>query len=524
MALTGIDPSDPTPAHRRELIVAAGESAGGPPNYKVILFGNKTAAGTEATDTLGTLVADAADAEARMGTRSELFAMYRKFVEVNAAAQIYFVATPESTGVAAEADFTFASGPASGPTVLTFEAHGESVSIAVSEGDTAAAIAAAIDAAIPSGDQGRMQITSSEATSVVTVEYIHKGVRGTEVINQARMTFADDVGVTVVKGAVTPGTDVTVDIAAAIAAAAAGEFYVWVCPFTTESALTSSDGQVGEMIRGTNGVVDQALPINGKEQTIHIALTGTQAQATTVATSAGGNSARAYFYHAENNDWSPAMIAAHCAGVFRSLLASHPAMIGPVGAKGSVGYTVTDLTIFNIPDPYDKDDRPTASEIRADLDNGITPIAFSSNGRPYIPRIITSRSQNANGDNDYRAREGHITPVTDFYWDQVEQLYAVQLQPIIADDLKEGEKPTARTTRPSNVVDILQSVIRDGVGSTPVGATFVGPYLAPDKEQKMLDSAKASKGTGSFTAEVEINAVEHLIKSETTVRETSAAY
>ena len=527
MGLTGIDPSDPTPSHRRELIVAAGESAGGPPAYKVLLFGNKTAGGTETVDTLGVQIADSADAEARMGTRSELFGMYRKFVDVDAGAQMFFIAVTESGGTNANVDFTFASGPATGVSTVKVTAFGEFFEVGVEEGDIDTVIAANVNAAVAGGDQGRLQMTSTVLAGVVTISYIHAGPRGGLSIGGpttgVQMEFTTEVGVTIVKSALVAGTTLD-DGTLAFAAAAAGEFYFWVLPWHSVLALTNADNQIGEAIRGSDGVVSSALPINGKEQTVHIGLVGTQAEATTVATSAGGNSARAYFYHAENCVWTPGMLAAHLAGAFRSLTVSHPAMLGPVGAKGAVGYTSTDLTVFNVPDPDNPDDRPTTSEVRADLDNGVTPINFSSTGRAFIPRIITSRSQNANGDNDYRAREGHITPVVDFYWDQVEQLYANNLQPIIADNLKEGQTPTARTTTPAQVTEILGSVIRDMVGSTPVGAAFVGPILAPDKETKMLDSIQVTKGTASFSAQVEINSVEHLIKSETTVRETSAAY
>lgn len=527
MGLTGIDPNDPTPKHRRELIVAAGTSAGGPPEYKVILYGNKTSAGTETVDTLGVLVADSADAEARMGTRSELFGMYRKFVEVDAGAQIFFIAVTESGGVNSDVDFTFV-GTATGSSTVKVHVHGQTFEVPVAEGDDETAIATAVNAAIPGGDEGRLQVTGSSLAGVVTVVYIHAGPRGDLVIGSGtnrgvRMEFTDSVGVTVTKGSITAGT-VEDDGTAAFAAADAGEFYLWVMPWHVTTTILTTDNQTGEAISGTNGVRTAALPINGKEQTVHAALVGTQAQATTVATSAAANSARAYFYHAENSDLSPAMLAAHMAGVFRSLVVTHPAMLGPVGSKGSVGYTQTDSTIFNVPDPFVKTDRPTAAEIKADLNNGVSPISFDANGRARVERIITSRSQNANGDSDFRAREGHITPTVDFFWDQVEQLYANNLQPIIADNLVEGQTPTARTTTPAQVVSVIQQVISDLVGSTPVGASFVGPILAPDREQVMLNSVRVTKGTGSFTAEVEIFSAEHLIKSATTVRETGAAY
>ncbi len=65
MALTGIDPFDPTPATRRELIFGAGLSSTGP-DRQVILYGNKQASGSEPLDTLSdTPIADDSDAIAR---------------------------------------------------------------------------------------------------------------------------------------------------------------------------------------------------------------------------------------------------------------------------------------------------------------------------------------------------------------------------------------------------------------------------------------------------------------------------
>ena len=83
MTLPGIDPNDPTPANRRLLVVAAGVSAGSAPLNKVLILGNKTSAGSETVDTLGTQILDDTDAQARMGIRSESFGMWRKFQDVD---------------------------------------------------------------------------------------------------------------------------------------------------------------------------------------------------------------------------------------------------------------------------------------------------------------------------------------------------------------------------------------------------------------------------------------------------------
>ena len=142
MALPGVDPFDPTPIHRRQLLVAQGTSPGDAPELLVLMFGNKTSAGSETVEVLGLPIETAADAEARMGTRSELFAGYKKFVEVDPAATISFIAVTESGGVASDVDFTFTSGPASAATNVKIEAHGETVFAEVQEGDSVSDIAA----------------------------------------------------------------------------------------------------------------------------------------------------------------------------------------------------------------------------------------------------------------------------------------------------------------------------------------------------------------------------------------------
>ena len=62
MALTGIDPNDPTPRDARELIFGAGEGSTGE-SRDVLIYGNRTSAGSEAVDALGSPIADDQDAQ-----------------------------------------------------------------------------------------------------------------------------------------------------------------------------------------------------------------------------------------------------------------------------------------------------------------------------------------------------------------------------------------------------------------------------------------------------------------------------
>lgn len=518
MALPGLDPNDPTPGFFRHLVPAAGQSPGISPAYRVLLFGNKTSAGSETVDTLGTFIADDADAQARMGLRSELYAMYLQFTSIDRTAETYFVAVTESVGAEAFASFTFGAGPATVNSTVEVEGvHGEIFEVAITQGDIASDVADNVRAAFANAAEGTFPIIGSGVSPIVTGTYIHAGPRGTLPINRMRMDFSVPCGLTVAKGAVTAGT-VPDDATAAYAAAAAGEFYFRVFPFHATAAVTPTDNQIGEGIHGTNGVVTRGTPSGGQEETVHVGLVGTQAEAAAVATSAGANSTRAYFYRAENNDLIPAQIAAQSAAIFRRLTVTHPAM------PGAVLYTSTDQTPMSIPDPFDPTDRPTPAEIRADLNSGVTPIAFRTSGQSFIPRIITSRSLNSVGNTDFRAREGHITPVIDFFWAQIELWYSENAQPLISENLAEGQKPFPLTSTPRQIEQGIRTVIRDLAGATPVSGIFRGPILAPGRLQEMLDSVAVTKFTAGFDARAHVFAVEHLIKGLTTIEEGSPAY
>ena len=71
MALTGVDPNDPIPSTRRELIFGAGPGSTGV-FRDVVLLGNKTSAGSETDDTFGVAIADDLDCRTRFGIRSEI--------------------------------------------------------------------------------------------------------------------------------------------------------------------------------------------------------------------------------------------------------------------------------------------------------------------------------------------------------------------------------------------------------------------------------------------------------------------
>jgi len=519
MALTGINPAGRTAGDWREIFFAQGESGGVSASRDVLIYGNKTSAGSETVDTISTPILHDADAVARFGARSEWYLLYRKYVEVDPSAKIYGCAVTESGGTAATKTVTFANGAASDTTTCTIEFIGESTSFTVTKGDTAITQAANFATAFNAANSSRWPATAAAGNSpndhIVTITTSEKGPRSDYFLTGLRCTYAKSVTTTATVSAVSSGTTAD-DFTTAYAAAALGEYYYQVNPSYTGSAPTSTDNYVGEGLLTviTNG----ALPLSGKGQQMFFGLICAQATATTIATDSDANHVRAKFYRSKNSDWTPGMLAAYNAAVQRLEETKHP-------AASLTGYRNDSARSrkFSIPAPFARSDWPTATEIEADLANGVVPICFDTAGNAYLNRSITSYSERSSGVKDYRASEGHIPSVMDFTWALIKQRWLETKQPFVANDPVQGQKPSPGVSYPSSLRTLVWKVIDDLTGPNPLGQ-YTGPILAPDKIQQMKDSVVVTKVAGGLTCSANFFAVEHLNKSEWTLNETSPAY
>lgn len=518
MALTGIDPNDPIPRDRREFIFAAGPPSGLASDKEVLLFAYKTSSGSETVNTINTPILDDDDAVARFGRRSLMRWMCLAYWMVDKTATIYGVAIPEAGGAtAASCTFTFAAGAASDTTNLKIEWGGETEQPPVQSGDTAITQAATFAASVNGAHEGSWPMTAAVGGAgsehIVTVTCANLGPEGTLVLERLHCTYAKSVTTTVTKSAVTAGTGAA-DGTTAYAAAAQGRFFYQASMFHATAGVTATDNQIGEHIKYLK---DQALPSGGKEQVAFFGLVGTQSQATAVATSSGANSVYARFFRAENSPWFPGMIAAHHAAVTRSQRIPYP-------AASLIKYTSTDNTPYSMPAPHSKDDYPTDVEIRADLNNGVSPIAYRTDGTAYLVRAISSRSLNAAGNNDYRAREDHLFEVDAFYWEILDQRWQAIAQPNVDDDLPRGGIPRPKTSYPSSLRSLARSLIDDFAGPNPLGR-YPGPLFQASKVDEMKASVVAKKaGPGKLSLSVDLRPVEHLIGTESTLRDVSDSY
>jgi phage tail sheath gpL-like len=506
--LTGVDPQDPTPGIIRDLIFAQNASGGGGSSRDVVLLGNKTSAGSETVNTLNGEVVDSNDMEARVGRRSELNWMYRVFRAIDKTARVYFIAVTEA-GTASTFTLTVANA-ATDTTTAVIEWGGETMEMTINSGDSVASITDALAAKINANLYWPFT-ASSDGVSVVTVTTANTGVRSVYVANPFRVTLRKAITTTITKSAVAAGATEDDFTTAYSVLNTAGTFFYQVSAKTAITTVTATDNGIGEHL--TN-IASQALPNPGKGQIGIFGLVSTQANATLVGVSAPANSVYAVFVRAENNPWFPGMLAAHVAAVKRN------AEIVDPGAN-LTGYTVSDTTQFLVPPPYDKTDYPTDTEIRADLNNGITPITFSASGTPSIVRQITGKNwTNSASTKDYRAREGHIPSVVLYLWEVVRSRYAATKQGRVAADPPRGQKPLPGTTTPGAVKALIQNIIDDYTFGNANGA---GPLLDPTVYQAMQDSVDVRLLTDGISAHVDWVAVRHNNKGQFQIAETSLA-
>jgi phage tail sheath gpL-like len=520
MALTGIDPAARTAGDYREIFFAQGQAAGSQTDRSYMIIGNRTSAGDATVNTVFGPVEDDDAAVRKGGRRSEWYQMWKKVRAVDPTGKVYGICPTESGGTAATKTITFASGAASATVTVDVELIGESTSFTVLSGDTAVTQAAACAAAINAASNSSWPVTAAVGSNpndhIVTVTVANKGPRSDYVLQGLRVTYRKSATTTATVSAVSSGTTDD-DHTTAYAAIAAGRYYYIISPKYSTSAPTSTDDGVGE---ATLMVTQQALPAAGKGQQIFFGFVGTQAQATTVATDSDANNPRLKIFHAENNDWYPALLASYCAAVQALEERKHP------GASLTLyRQNATINRIFSIPDPYSKNDRPTATEIEADLANGITPICFDEKGNAYMNRCVTSYTEVSAGVKDYRASEGHIPSVMDFVWDLIFARHNVLrlANPFVASDPVAGEKPKPRHMYPSTLKSMAFKLIDDLTAETPLGQ-YDAPILNPSKKQEMKDSVVVTYRTGGLAFSANFFAVEHYNKGEFRLNETSPSY
>lgn len=509
--LTGIDASDPRPGILREIQVAQGDSgSGGRPRAALLIANMATGTGDTSVDGLSEalnvprLITTRQDVIDRAGYHSEALVGHDTFRRINTETDLYLMLVAPGSG-AATVTFTFATAAAASNAVRV-SLLGETVEVAVASGDTAITIADAVADKI--NQQLHWPVTAAVggggSEHIVTVTAGFAGTRGDHYLTRMRMAWSRPSATTITKGSVTGGSTDD-DHTNAIAGLEGYEIYYQITPKTSTSGVTATDNGIGEHAAA---LASRYAPAGGKAEVLHFGATGTNAQAITLAVSV--NYHQAFCTWAEANDYSPLMLAAEACAVQAKEEASDRGC--PIFDYGPAG----NGKALNVPPPFSNGDRATATEIKAALNNGVTPIEFSAAGKAKITWQVTTRSETSSV-KDYRARMGHIPSVTADFWETVRIKYSASKQLRVADDPAEGEKPLPGFTYPRDVVAILRNTIDEKIDSDK-------STLDPAKRADMKASAAATlvSGSGAGTSAIaKLYAVKPNLKSHFLLQEVS---
>lgn len=504
--LTGIDPNSPKPGSFREIRTNQGPSGGFVPGREAVILCNKLASVGSASvdgkgDALNTpvLVTDEADVIARCGRKSEGLLLWRTFRRSNpATTPLYLDIVPPGTGTAT-CDFAFATTP-TGVGRIRIDSCGESEYVSFDATDTVTTVAARVKDKI--NEIGHWPIAASNVSGVLTTAASWAGTRGDHYVNKLRITIVTSgIAMTVTKGSVTGG-GADDDQTTAISGLNTLSYFYQVNPKVVTSAVTSTDNGIGEHMAA---LAQWVAPQGGKEQVVYIGQVGTPSQATAVAISM--NSEWSKQVCAEGSDWSPGMLAAHHCGACAYKEASHP------GAR-MTGYGRNSGDLYFVPAPFAVADRVTEAEIITLLNNGCTVINFTTTGRGYIERDVTTKSLH-NGATDYKARSGHIPSVCADFVQLFQGEANAVMQPFVADDWSEGQRPIPQFSTPKDIKEVGRRCIglRTGEGQ------FV--TLDPSQIDAMVASLTAERQANGLSLSVGIAAVRHNDKRYLLVNETS---
>jgi phage tail sheath gpL-like len=509
--LTGLDPSDPLPRVAREFVFAAGVGAGISDERKVVLIGNLTAAGTATADVITDPIESDADSRALFGSRSEAHAMFRRFMMVAQDVEIRAIPVAESGGTAAALKLVIAddSDSVSG---WRIDFLGERIFVPVASGDQETTTATAVADAINSYDGGQLPVTAVAAIDgggpdyKVDVTFSHKGTRGTHVLNELTVTALGDNGQTITKSTLTSGATEDDWTNAIIELSNLDDIYYVVAAKTDVQAPTATDNGLGEL---QVAITNQALPINGKDMRLFYGMVGTSAESTTVPVASPMNSVYAHGIQLEDCPLLPGQIAAYTCAAVRAQEIAHP------------GANTNGIVMAGIPAPLDAADYPTSTEQKSQLNNGVTPLAVEK-GRVVMKRFITNRSMNDDGDNDYRAREGHIASVAHFVWNEARQRWAQIRQPFADFDPTGDVPPPAKTTVPALVRGMWEGLFDSLCSSAPLQGRYQGPILAPSRLAEMKARLSVQyDGAGRFPTVVTLFAVQHNLGTDVSIQEAS---
>lgn len=340
--------------------------------HKILVLGQRLATGTVLAG-VPTRIISAAQAQDAFGFGSMLAHMIAALKAANSLTECWAIALNDNgAGVLATYTITV-TGPATESGTINLYVGGRQVQVAVTNGDTANAVAAAINVAM-NAVNADLPVTSGVAAAVVTLTARHKGEIGNYIDVRANYFFGERTpkGIVLVIAAGVAGTS-NPDVATAIAALGAEQYHTWIFPYTDAANLTKLETELalrwGPMVQ--------------KEGHAFSAVSGSQATMDTLG--AGRNSQFVTIMGSGKSPTPPWEWAA---------------VVGAVDAfEPDPARPRQTLSLPGMKPPAEAD-RSTRAERDILLHDGIATFIVDSGGSVLIERLVTEFQTNAFGVED----------------------------------------------------------------------------------------------------------------------------
>jgi phage tail sheath gpL-like len=227
-------------------------------NYRGLIVGQKTAAGTAEDDSLH-LVTSADQVGTLAGRNSMLYRQALKWFKNNLATEVWIgVLADDGAGVQATGTFAFAGTATEDGTVYAYLGD-EVVTAGVASGDTASDVAAALDAAIDAKKADK-PVEPSVAAGTVTVTFNHRGLVGNEYPLSLNYQMGQELpaGITCTVTQMSGGTTAPA-LTNLIAAMGAKWFQIIANPYTDATNLTAIETELASRFGPTRMIDGLAI-------------------------------------------------------------------------------------------------------------------------------------------------------------------------------------------------------------------------------------------------------------------------
>jgi phage tail sheath gpL-like len=459
--IVGFSSSFKVPMFAAETIFGAGALAQGSIPINLLLVGLISDDGTMTENGSPVQAFDQDEANAYAGEGSQLARMFAAASRVPNV-RIWLAAPARAGGaVGASATITFA-GPASSSGEVFFRVGGETVSVTISSGDTATDIGDATVTAF--SEKPWLPVTAVNDAGEVTLEVKSAGVEGNQyVLHKDETLLAAGVTVTLAGGASVTGGGVkftggtgTTDVTTLLTAIYSGWYQ--------RIAIAQNDAT--NLGRWRTHINAKAGPTEGRMEHVVVATNGTQSAAASLST-ATLNDPRFQNLWQLNGESHPSETAAAMAALRAATEGDDP------------GASYDDKQLLGIAPQAFVADWPSVSTQSACLDNGVTPLLTTNDGRVVVCRSITTRCLNGTTP-DYNTLDTSEAVVPDYVRDGLRLVWLSEFKPAnprVADDLPDGKERPAGVATPKRWTQRTVKYLKDLESASPPQIIDVDTHL-----------------------------------------------